>query len=235
MQTPAGLARTIMASASSIDVGVMGHTAPLARHATDEDGALVFSLREAAPECAHLVGPGTPGPVIHAVATDVSGVPHAGRVRGRVVLTGRAEVLPEPVDEALRAHLGLAEGAPLARLVPTEITLEWFVEAGMTPPHGLGIDPRDYANAQLDPLAGWADEWITHLDAEHRDALRELVADEVQPVAVVRPVHADAEGIVLREHVGACRRDLRVHFPHKVACGCEAQSALAELVALRAC
>ena len=33
--------------------------------------------------------------------------------------------------------------------------------------------------------------------------------------------------------VKADRRDLRVHFPYEVACGCEAQSALADLVALR--
>lgn len=234
MQTPAGLARTIMASASSMDVGIMGRTAPLARHATDEDGALVFSLGEVASECAHLVGPEVRGPVVHAVATDVSGVPHAGRVRGRVTLSGQAEVLHELVDEALRAHLGLGPGDPVARLVPAEVTLEWFVESGMSARAGIGVDPQDYVAADIDPLAGWADEWITHLDADHRGALRELVADTVQPVAVVRPVHADADGIVLREHVGTHRRDIRLHFPRPVRCGCEATEALRVLLTVSA-
>ncbi|MGW3548092.1 hypothetical protein ACWDHH_10005 [Janibacter hoylei] len=39
--------------------------------------------------------------------------------------------------------------------------------------------------------------------------------------------------LVLREYVGACRRDVRIAFPYAVTCACEAQAALADLVALR--
>lgn len=232
MKNPPGLARTVVAAASHVEVGIMGHRAPLAAHGVDEGGALLFSLEEAAPECAHLVRPGATGPVVHAVATDVSGVAHPGRVRGRVALTGRAQVLAEPVDVALRARLGLAHGAPVARLVPTEVDLEWSVEAGRSARAEAEVDPGDYATAEPDALAGWADGWLVHLDTEHRAALRELVADSVQPVAVVRPVHADADGIVLREHVGVHRRDLRVPFPRRVRCGCEAVEALRVLISV---
>lgn len=232
MNHPPGLARTVVASASHVEVGIMGHRAPLAAHAVDEGGALLSSLGEAAPECTHLVRPGTSGPVVHAVATDVSGVAHAGRVRGRVTLSGRAEVLADPVDVGLRAHLGLAERSLVARLEPTEVTLEWSVESGRTARPAVDVDPGDYAAAEPDPLAGWADGWLVHLDSAHRDSLRELVADAVQPVAVVRPVHADADGIVLREHVGVSRRDIRVPFPRAVRCGCEAIQALRVLISV---
>lgn len=228
-----GLARTVVASASSIEVGLLGHRAPVARHATDGSGAVLFALAEAAPECADLVTPGERGPVVDLVATDVSAVAHAGRVRGRVWLSGRADVLHQP-DEQLREHLEVLEGDPVARLLPTTVGLEWFVEAGTRPGEQVTIDPQAYADAGIDALAGWADEWIAHLDVDHRDSLRDLVAHLVQPVAVVRPVHADETGLVLREHVGTCRRDIRVSFPQPVRCGCEATEALRTLVAVNA-
>lgn len=234
MENRAGLAKTIAATASSVEVGILGHSAPVARHALTEDGALLFSLSEAAPDCAHLVVPGSRGPVLRATASDVSRVPHAGRVRGTVHLTGHAEVMGEPVDEQLREHLGLADGGLVGRLVPDTVTLEWTIERGMSAKPPVDVDAGDYALAAVDALAGWQDGWITHLDAHHREDLRELVADEVQPVAVVRPVHADESGLVLREHVGTYRRDIRVPFPERVRCGCEAIDALRGLVRVRA-
>ncbi len=108
----------------------------MSAHAVDEQGALLVSMTEAAPDCADLVVPGWPGPTIHAVATDVSGVAHPGRVRGAVHLSGTGEVL------------------------------------------------------------------------------------------------ADEMGLVLREYIGTCRRDLRVPFPSAVRCGCEATRALRDLLAV---
>ena len=230
MTQDAVLARTVVAAASSLEVGLMGSRAPVGRHATDSSGALFFALGEAAPECVHLATPGEPGPVVDAVAHDVSSVTHPGRVRGLVRLTGRAEVVPYPVCQELREHLGVSPQAPVARLVPDTVVLEWDVERRTS---GVSIDARAYAHAEVDPLAGWQDEWIAHLDRHHREELRALVEDVVQPVGQVRPVLADASGLVLREYVGACRRDVRIAFPHAVTCACEAQAALADLVALR--
>lgn len=234
MQDAAALARTIVATASSVDVGVVGHRAPVARHATTRSGALLFSLTEAAPDCAALVTPGTRGPVIEAVVADVSGVPHADRVRGVVHLSGRADLLTGEVTDGLREQLDVADGGLIGCLVPETITLEWDVERPRCAPLRADVDPEAYAVAELDALGGWQDEWLTHLDAHHRDALRDLVAAEVQPVAVVRPVHADAAGLVLREHVGSYRRDIRVDFPRRVRCGCEAVAALKSLLAVHA-
>ncbi len=230
----AGLAKTIVASASSVDVGVTGSRSPVARHAMTRSGGLLFSLAEVAPDCAHLVVPGARGPVIEAVASDVSSVPHAARVRGAVHLTGRAEVMTEHVTDELLEHLELPPGGLVGQLVPETVALEWTVERTRSAAPLVDVDVADYVHAEVDPLGGWQDGWIAHLDAHHRDDLRDLVADEVQPVAVVRPVHADATGIVLREHVGSYRRDLRVAFPQRVGCGCEAVEALKGLMAVRA-
>ena len=231
MAQDAQLARTVVATASCLEVGLMGTRAPISRHATDGSGAVFFALAEAAPDCVHLAVPGEPGPVVDAVAYDVSSVAHPGRLRGLVRLSGPAEIVPHPGCEELLDHLGVVPGAPVAKLVPQTVTLEWGVER--RPGEVVSVDPLAYARAGMDALAGWQDEWITHLDQHHRDDLRALVVDELQPVSSLRPVLADARGLVLREYVGTCRRDLRVHFPYEVACGCEAQSALADLVALR--
>lgn len=233
VQNRAALAKTIVATATSVEVGVAGCRAPLARHALTRSGGLLFSLTEAAPDCAHLVVPGVPGPVIEAIASDVSSVPHADRVRGVVHLTGQAQVVAaDHVTDDLREHLGLPEDGLVGRLVPDAITLEWNVERSRSASPRVDVDAEDFALADIDALGGWQDDWIAHLDAHHREDLRDLVATEVQPVAVVRPVHADERGIVLREHVGTCRRDIRVDFPRRVRCGCEAVQALRELSAV---
>jgi len=234
MQDWAALAKTVVATASSVEVGVLGDSAPVARHAITGAGGLLFSLAEAAPECAHLVAPGSRGPVLHAIASDVSSVPLADRVRGVVHLTGHAEVMTEPVTDDLLDHLGLPEGGLVGRLVPDTVSIAWTVERSRSASPLVDVDPGDYALAGIDALGGWQDGWIAHLDAHHREDLRDLVATEVQPVAVVRPVHADESGIVLREHVGTYRRDIRVDFPRRVRCGCQAVEALRGLVRVRA-
>lgn len=234
MKNWARLAKTIVATASTVEVGLDGSRAPVARHAVTESGELLFSLAEAAPECAHLIVPGSRGPVLHAIASDVSSVPLADRVRGVVHLTGHAEVMTEPVTDDLLDHLGLPEGGLVGRLVPDTVGIEWNIERSRSAPPLVDVDPGDYAVADVDALGGWQDGWIAHLDAHHREDLRDLVASDIQPVAAVRPVHADEAGIVLREHVGTYRRDIRVDFPRGVRCGCQAVEALKSLVRVRA-
>ena len=50
------------------------------------------------------------------------------------------------------ADLHLAGEGPLARLVPDTVVLEWDVERRTS---GVSIDARAYAQAGVDPLAGW--------------------------------------------------------------------------------
>lgn len=234
MQNWAGLAKTIVATASSVEVGVVGRHVPVGRHALTQSGGLLFALDEVAPDCAHPVVPGAWGPVIEAVASDVSSVPHAERVRGEVHLAGHAELMVEHVTDDLLEHLGLPEGGRVGRLVPDTVSVRWNVERSRGDVPLVDVDAGDYALAGIDALGGWQDGWMAHLDAHHREDLRDLVADVVQPVAVVRPIHADEAGIVLREHVGAYRRDIRIDFPQRVGCGCQATEALRSLVAVGA-
>lgn len=233
MDNPARLARTVVATACSVEVGVPGRSRPVAAHAVDQQGALLFSMTEAAPDCADLVVPGWPGPTIQARASDVSGVAHPGRVRGVVDLSGTGEVLAaDTLEESVREGLREPVGGVVVRLVPDSIALEWTVERRRAGHPVVDVPAEEYAAAGVDALAGWQDGWITHLDAHHRETLRGLVADRVQPVSVVRPVLADERGLVLREHIGTCRRDLRVPFPSSVRCGCEATRALRDLLAV---
>ena len=205
----------------------------MSAHAVDEQGALLVSMTEAAPDCADLVVPGWPGPTIHAVATDVSGVAHVGRVRGAVHLSGTGEVLAaDSLEDSVRECLREPAGGVVVRLAPESISLGWSVEQRRPTPAAVEVVAEEYAAAGVDALAGWQDGWITHLDAHHRETLRELVADRVQPVSLVRPVLADERGLVLREYIGTCRRDLRVPFPSAVRCGCEATRALRDLLAV---
>lgn len=233
VEDPAVRAKTIVAMASWVEVGVPGRMAPLGRHAVERSGAVSFSLSEAAPDCAHLLRPGVEGPRVELVAHDVSSVPHHDRIRGRVRLSGPVVVLPEvPVE--LRRHLGLHPEDLVGRLMPDQISLEWHVEDAGGPTE-LTIDPVAWGLADLDALGGWQDEWIAHLDAHHRVDLHHLAARVLgqDPVGDIRPVLADEGGIVLREHSGGCHRDLRVLFGRPVTCGCEAVRALSELVADR--
>lgn len=227
----AQLAKSIVASAGSLEVGVVGQGRPVGRHAMTGSGEVVFSLVEAAPACAHLVVAGTPGPDILATVADVSTLAHSGRVRGLVRLGGRAEVMSGPVDEQLREHLGVDEDALVARLVPTSIILDWRVEVER--PQVVHISPEDYTAAGVDALAGWQDEWLAHLDGHHGEHLRRLLGPQVglDASADLRPVLADQDGLVLREFHADRHRDVRIPFPRTVHCGCEAVEALSGMLA----
>ncbi len=231
MKDWAVLAKTIVATASSVEVGVGGQGVPLARHAMERGGAMLFSLSEAAPDCSHMIAPGAAGPVLHAVVADVSNVTHPQRVRGVVRISGRTDVLDD-VEDAVYDHLQVPHGGRVGRLFPEAVSLEWDVERGAAPRPPLAVDAASFAEARVDALGGWQDGWIAHLDRHHRESLRELVVGQVQPVSVLRPVYADEDGLVLREYIGTCRRDLRVPFPSKVRCGCEATQALKDLFAV---
>ncbi len=231
MSTPEHRARTLVATTTMVEVGVLDQRAVLRRHAVDGAGAVLFDLADAAPQCASRARPGTPGPVVDLVGTDVSSVPGPDRVRGVVRMSGPVEILPLPLRPDLRDRLGIADDGVVGRLVPHALTLEWRVETDGDPaPSRIGAE--DYAAARVDALGGWEDGWVAHLDADHSAVLHTLATRHatVPPGARVRPVLADEFGIVLRVVSGQLRRDVRVPFPRRVSCGCEAVWALNSLV-----
>ena len=231
MSTPEHRARTLVATTTMVEVGVLDQRAVLRRHAVDGAGAVLFDLTDAAPQCAARARPGTPGPVMDLVGTDVSSVPGPDRVRGVVRMSGPVELVTEPLREDLRAHLGLPDGGLVGRLAPDALTLDWRVETdGATTLSRIGAE--DYAAARVDALGGWEDGWVAHLDADHPAVLHTLATrhGDVPEGSTVRPVMADELGIVLRVVSGRSTRDVRVPFPRRVSCGCEAVWALNALV-----
>lgn len=232
--TPELRAKTVLATTSSVEVGVLDHRALLRRHALDARGAVLFALDEVAPRCADRVAPGETGPVLDVVAVDVSTVPSPDRLRGVVRMSGPVEVLGGGVRQDVRDHLDVGPSGLVGRLVPDRVTLEWHVEA-QGPVVPVTVDPRLYAFSPVDPLGGWEAGWVEHLAVDHEDVLRRLAGRTrlLGTDAVVRPVLADSLGLVLRVVEDGRRRDVRIPFPRPVTCGCEAIRSLEQLVTAR--
>lgn len=224
-------AKTVLATATSVEVGCAGRRVRLWRHAVEQTGALLFPFARLAPECADRVVPGAKGPLVHAVASDVTSVPLADRVRGTVRLSGVLETVTDPSDDLVE-RLGARPGELVARVVPRSVTLEWHVESGAGAGGPVPVEPHRLAGALVDPLGGWQDEWMAHLDACHGESLRCLAGSvtSLDAAARVRPVLADEGGIVLREELPGCHRDIRVAFAGPARCGCEASERLEGLM-----
>ncbi len=225
-------AKTVMATSTHVEVGVLDQRVLLRHHAIEARGTVLFSLDDVPPRCAQRITPDTRGPLLDLLAVDVTSVLRPDRVRGMVRMTGTLEIYPGPVRENLAEHLGVDPDAQVARLVPEHVSLEWRVETPAGRPLHTVIDEEDYAAAPVDPLGGWEDGWMAHLDAHHRETLRGVVSRlaPIAPDASVRPILADELGMVVRVTQGATVNDLRVPFPQIVTCGCEAVQALNSLV-----
>lgn len=226
MSLPATRARTTVATATSLEVGVLDRTESVLRHAVAADGAVVFLPPAGSPLAAASLVPGSPA--VSAVMLDVGPVPAADRLRGRVVMTGR----PRPVSRRLPAPLvgflcgeERAPGRQLLELSPQTIHLEWHVEGDLA----QTVDPQEYAAARPDPLAGWEEGFLRHLADDHGDLLAPLAArlgHDVAPDERVRPVLADTDGVVLRVvDRSGCARDVRLGFDSPASCGCDVVAA----------
>ncbi len=223
-------ARSLLATATSVEIGVLNETVTIHRHAVDSDGALLFRAPADAPTYFATLWSRLPGPTLDATAVDLGGPPRPDRVRGRLHLRGPVRVAPGPLPDGLAAFLGAAPDGVLL-LEPQQVILDWPVES-------LGVvrvPRKEYAAARLDALAGWESEWLTHLH-RHHPRLVAALATELGAGAGAHPVLADADGLVLRTQGPAparpgapAWRDLRVRFDRPVQCGCDAVAALAEL------
>ena len=177
--TPAERARGIVATATTVEVGVLSRTVTLERHVADLDGSLLFCAPSVSAgddgflsACSVLPG-GLPRPVLVATALDVSGVPQPDRVRGVARLTGALEPVSGPLPDGVREHLRADGGdRPVLRLRPQRVAVDWRVdrcEVG-----AVAVEPAAYARAGLDPLVGWESEWAGHLARDHGDAVDAL-------------------------------------------------------------
>ena len=260
--TPAERARTVLAVAASLEVGVLDLQHPVDRHAVDSDGSLLFSPPPESPERAAALASTMRLPTLTAIARDLAPVACADRVRGTVVVTGRVALVTEPPEchsaDRLIAHLtGHPESAtwdprtqPILRLVPDSVRLQWTCEtpgpAGRTGTSTdrrdhVGVAIEDYRGAVPDPLLGYESQWLPHLAAEHREVLialaeaadPRLASVPLSPYAVT-PLAVDRFGLVLRVRLpGDGHRDVRLCFPRNVRCGCDVPPAFNEL--LRRC
>ena len=151
-----------------------------------------------------------------------------------MILRGR----PRPVRRRLPAPLVAflcdeenSPGRPILELRPESVTLDGRVEGT-----GVVIVPvEEYAAAQPDPLAGWEAGFLRHLDADHAallPGLARLAGPGLPADWRVRPVLADARGLVLRASApdGSEQHDVRLSFPTPAVCGCDAVEAFNALL-----
>lgn len=232
--TMAEHARTILATATGVELAHGRWTQDIARFAIDIDGSILMPESDlwGGPSA---LGAGDPAPTASFTAFDVCSVPQPDRVRGGVVLRGPlhrvSTRLPEGVGEYL-TELDGGEGE-IVRLFPTSVSVQWRCEGG----HDWQALPvEDYTCARLDPLVGWEVSWISHLHRDHEEVLRALAIaldPTVSGLAAgpLRPLLADRYGLVLRHYGATGTRDLRIPFVTDIECGCDAVEALNALVA----
>lgn len=230
MLDPARRARTVLVTSSNVEVGLLDKRVLLDAHVVDAFGAIVFPGRSVARSCLMRLLAGEPSPPIDVVATDVATVPQPDRVRGIVRMSGPVELVAEPLPEDVRAHLRLSETDPAVRFVPREIMLDWRVERPGCKP--VAVPAPLFAGARPDGLAEWEGPWATHLAGYHGDVALTLVrrVAEVADTVRLHPLLADEGGVVIRAYEGEGHRDIRVPFPRRAQCPCEAVSALGLLL-----
>lgn len=224
---PSCRARTVLATSSHVELGVLGRREVVPALLVDAAGRIL--LRPGVGRCWDRLIAGEPSPQLDLVATDVTAVPQPDRIRARVRLRGRLEVLVAPPHGRLLRHLQLIVGQPMARLVPDSVVLERpSADNGGSVPVPL----PDYAAATIDPLAGWESAWVMHLDSGHAATLRRLVERRL-PLADGDRVHAlqaDSRGVTVRVYREVARSDLRFEFATPAGCGCRGVAEFRDLV-----
>lgn len=239
--THAERARTVVAAAASLDIGVLNLQNPVERHAVDGDGSVLFVPPPGSPERHFAVVRRLATPRLTAVARDLAPVACADRVRATVLLTGHLSPFDPAtahgqLDQLVRHLTGHESAAdwdgdrrPILRLRPETIQLQ---------PDGVSVPADDYAAAGPDPLLGYEGQWLPHLARDHADVLvaLALAADPtldglvLGPYAVT-PYAVDRFGLVLRVRLhGGATRDLRLDFPRPARCGCDVPPAFNDLL-----
>lgn len=227
---PSVRARTVLATSSHLELGVLDQREVVARFLIDPTGCIL--LRPGRDRCWERLLEGEPCPPLDLVATDVTAVPQPDRIRARVRMRGRLDVAPAPPHCDVLRHLQLLAGQPMARFAPSSVIVE-LPSAGDR--WAAAVPLPAYAEATRDPLAGWESLWIAHLDAAHAATLRCLARQEMplDEQDKVRALQADSGGVTVRVYRADSQHDLRFDFAAPARCGCRAVGAFKDLVRSR--
>lgn len=220
------LARTVVAVGTEVRIGLFGRHTLVPQRLTDQAGNLLLRADRAAGPCLHRMLEGAPSPVLQVLVSDLTPVPQPDRLRARVHLTGRVELIALRGRPEIAHRLGATADEPLVRFVPDSVYLE-RAHAGGGP-----VPAQAYRRARPDPLAGWESAWLTRLHREDPELLR-LLAHACRPLGEndrVSGLAADSHGITLRIYAGAGVRDLRLDFARPAPCPCRARRSLDELI-----
>ena len=232
-------ARTMVAGAVELRVGVLNMTHDVGRHAVAEDGSLLFLAPPDSPGSVFRVAPRLPPQIVTMTAVDVPNVPQHDRVRGSLWLSGPMRPAVEPLPVGVREHLAgpdpLASehAGPVLLLQPTRVWLSWHCESGGAGGfESLGIPVDAYRDARADPLRDCETQWLPHLHRDHPEVLRALAGESAggSDSVDVRPLALDRFGLVLRLYAADAHRDVRLAFRRPVKCGCELREAFNDLV-----
>lgn len=242
--TAAERARTVLATATSVRIGVLTMADDAERHLVAKDGSLWLQPAAESPARVLAIAGAMPTWVGTVTALDVASVPHADRLRGRVTLTGPMEAVREPMASHVRDHLlrrrpgASQEAGRILRMAPTRVVLEWFCEDARDT-SGLGrstsVPGSAYRSALPDPFADCEGEWLAHLHRHHATAVRRLAehaAGGLDDGTDARPLLVDRHGLVLRVYpppLTGTPYDLRIGFTQPVECACEGTDALDEV------
>lgn len=231
MLDPARRARSVLVSSSNVEVGLLDQRVLLSAHVVEGCGSVVFAGRSVARGCLMRLLAGAPSPTLDVTAVDVASVPQPDRVRGVLRMSGRVELCTDPLDAEVLEHLGVRPTDPVVRFVPEDVSLDWRVERPAGRP--LPVPLPMFAGARPDGLVAWEGPWADHLAGHHGDVARTLVrrVTDVSDDVRLHPVLADEGGVVIRVYEEGDHRDVRVPFPRRVQCPCEAVSALDLLLA----
>lgn len=197
------------------------------RHVVAVDGSVVLVVGEDSALVDRIAHGRQAALPVQLRAVDVAPVALPERVRGTVAIAGRLRLLDEVVPEEVLAHLrgpgGVWGQRPVLRLMPRRVVAH-LPQPGVKQTTSE-IDLEAWSTARTDPLVGFAEEWVQHVDTAHRDVLAALIGSTADRV---RPVSIDRHGIVLR--VDAPARHVRIDFDRPASCGCDVSEAVDDLL-----
>lgn len=216
--------RTILATSSHVELGLVSDREVLPGHLVDSEGGIL--LPPGVGSCWDRLQKGEESPQLHLIATDVTSVPQPDRVRARVRLRGRVTLVPTPAHHQVMQALRLRVGQPMARFTPDRVVLE------LPGYESTQVPLTEYAESPSDPLAGWESVWIAHLDGGHAASLRQLAQQQLTltDTDTVRALQADSSGLTVRVYRPSGSHDLRFTFESPARCGCRAVAAFEHMV-----
>jgi hypothetical protein len=233
-------ARTLVASAVELRVGVLNMTHDVNRHAVCSDGSVLFLAPPDSPGTVFRVAARLPPQVVTVTTVDVASVPQHDRIRGSLRLTGPMRPVVEALPADVRTHLAGPDprdadnAGQVLRLQPTRVSLSWHCERELDGGSDVvDIAAEEYRDAFPDPLMEYETRWLPHLHLDHSELLRTLAAhvcENLDESVDVRPLGVDRFGLVLRLYEPGAHRDVRLPFARQVLCGCEIRDAFNDLL-----